>query len=166
MSQYTKKIIYGVVLVLSLIPTVYNTFSYGMKQSELKEVSGILSKPPEFHKGRKGNRSIKMELTCDTFKYQAIGLNYSVLIKSDLFKDLKKGSKVTFLVSKEDDSNTHLDLRYYYGLKSGRKYYLKLSEYNELAKENRIYLPIAWCASLLVYAWNFWLRNRSSNKIS
>jgi hypothetical protein len=155
-----KKKLFGVALAIGLIWVVNYSFNFAVERSELKEVSGVLSKGPIIHNGKKGHRCIKMEINEDVFEYKASGLSYEALNKTDLFRELKKGSLVTFLVSKENGSDAHLNLRDFYELRSKGKYYLILKDYNQGRKENRVYFLLIWCVLLVIYIRKYWWNNR------
>lgn len=139
-------------------------FNYSIERSELTEISGFLQSQPKFEKGKSWHMEI--DLDSDHFRYQTDGLSYAALDKEGVKSEVRTGSLVKILVSKnvglEELLNSFVGIKRIYELKANNKTYLELKDYNKGKKDTR-YLPLfIWLIFAAMYTYNFWIKNNRS----
>lgn len=160
----TKKVIFGIILLVVLGWSINYFFNYSIKKSELTEISGFLQNIPKFDKG-KGGAYMELDLVSDQYRYQTDRLSYNALDIEGVKSELIKNRKVEILISKnngfEEILNLFVGIKRIYVLKSNNKTFLDLNDYNKEKKQTK-YLPlILWFIFLVIYIHCFWVKKNA-----
>ncbi len=161
MNRNTKKILYGSILLITLGWSVNYFFNYSIRKSELTEISGYLHNEPKFDKG-KGGWYMELDLNSDEYRYQTDGLSYDALDVDGVKSELNAGSQIQILVAKntgfEEMMNLFVGIKRIYGLKSNKKTFLKLNDYNKGKEGTRYSALFIWLIFAGLFIYNFWIK--------
>ncbi len=105
---------------------------------------------------------MELDLDSDQYRYQTDDLSYDALATDDVKSELKTGSQIQILVSKnigfEEMMNLFVGIKRIYGLKSNKKTFLKLDDYNK-GKEDTRYSPLfVWLIFAGLFIYNFLIK--------
>lgn len=167
MTKKNKKILFGIVLLISFIWSINFFFNYKLKNSDLKKITGTLSKIPLFSSTSKSSY-VELILDNSSSRYHTGGIGLKEMDKKAVKRDLTIGSTITLLVSKEKGVNEVLDdlvgVVDFYDLKSNGISYLSLEDYNNGRKGNRIFVLVLWSIFFCIYIYSFWFSIENKNK--
>ncbi len=164
MERNTKKILYGSILIVALGWSINYYFNYSIERSDLIEISGNLQHKPTFS-SVKGGWHLEFELNTDKYRYQTDGLGYDALDKDGVKTVLAVGSPVQILIAKnvgfEEIMNLLVGIKRIYGLKSDKKTFLKLNDYNKGKEGTRYTALFIWLIFAGFFIYNFWIKKEA-----
>lgn len=127
----------------------------------MTEISGYLHNEPKFDKG-KGGWYMELDLNSDEYRYQTDGLSYDALDVDGVKSELNAGSQIQILVAKntgfEEMMNLFVGIKRIYGLKSNKKTFLKLNDYNKGKEGTRYSALFIWLIFAGLFIYNFWIK--------
>lgn len=167
MTKKFNKIFYGTLLIIGFIWVINNFFNYQFSHQDLKEKIGVLSRAPEFDKGRGDAPYLRITLKNNNSKFLIDGASYKALDKEAVKSNLSQGDTVTMLVVKETGLNEYLDSFVnavdVYGLKFNNRTLLTIDSFNSEAKVIRFIFIGIWFIFLGLYIYTNWYTNKSKS---
>lgn len=161
MKKHSKKIIYGFLLLITLLWIIDGIINFELNSSNVIKVSGVLKTDPKFDRTKSG-RYLELILNDNRFRYQVGGTIYDDLDVESVYSDLKKDSVVSFYIIKSKGINEFLDelvgVIDIYGLESKGKKILKLEDVNKRNKSERYYPIIIWIILFTIYLFRNWIK--------
>ncbi len=171
MNIKTKKILYGIILLLALPALYLISFNLEFEKSDLKTISGTLKTDPEFHKGGKNGPYLILHLNEFDNQFNTEDFSYHVLKKERLKSQVKKGDQIFLSIKKNesvswvDKINRGLDIVRIMELWTDEEVYISIEDYNEYRKEDYKFVYLFWVIGLGYYV--YWLnKNKHSTTMA
>jgi hypothetical protein len=170
MSINAKKILFGILLALSLPALYLISFNLEFHKNDLRTVEGRLSKDPKFHSGsgKSPNPYLTIHLKGVNHHFCTDDFAYGVLKKDKLKSQLKKGDKIQIRTKKDSVTNLgdaiNRDMGVYsiMELKTKEKTFISLEAYNNYRKKDFKFSYLFWFLLLLWYIDYFWINLATS----
>lgn len=109
---------------------------------------------------------MELDLDSDQYRYQTDGISYAALDKDGVKSELNRGSQIHILVAKhfgfEEMMNLFVGIKRFYGLKSDKKTFLKLNDYNKEKEGTRYSALFIWLVFAGLFIYNFWIKRDAS----
>lgn len=109
---------------------------------------------------------MELDLDSDQYRYQTDGISYAALDKDGVKSELNRGSQIHILVAKhfgfEEMMNLFVGIKRFYGLKSDKKTFLKLNDYNKEKEGTRYSALFIWLIFAGLFIYSFWIKRDAS----
>lgn len=171
MNLKTKKVLFGLILLLALPALCLISFNLEFEKSDLETISGTLKSDPEFHKGGKNGPYLILHLNEFENQFNTDDFSYHILKKERLKSQVKIGDLIYLSIKKDesvswvDKINRGLDIVRIMELWTDKEVYISIEDYNENRKEDYKLTYLFWVIGLGYYI--YWLnKNKPSTTLA